>query len=78
MARPKKLAEVLTNNKPGAIIPYVPYKDYMIIEEPHEQGTRVVLATNFGTYITEERGEREACIAKIKELADKRVIPHVE
>lgn len=42
------------------------YKGFKIIIEPHELGARVILCTDYGTVVTQEYGEREACIEKVK------------
>lgn len=42
------------------------YKGFKILIEPHELGARVILCTNYGTVVTQEYGEREACTEKVK------------
>ncbi len=48
----------------------IPYKGFKIIVEPHELGARVILLTSWGTVATQEYGEREACIEKVKAYAE--------
>ena len=48
----------------------IPYKDFTILVEPHELGARVILLTSWGTVATQEYGEREACISKVKQYAE--------
>ena len=48
----------------------IPYKDFTIIVEPHELGVRAILCTSWGTVATQEYGEREACISKVKQYAE--------
>ena len=52
--------------KKKEILTEIPYKDFKILVEPHELGARVVLLSSFGTVVTQEYGEREACIEKVK------------
>lgn len=46
------------------------YKDYHIVVEPHELGSRVILLTSWGTVATQEYGERESAIEKVKAYAE--------
>ena len=46
------------------------YKGFTIIVEPHKLGVRVILLTSWGTVATQEYGEREACIEKVKAHAE--------
>ena len=46
------------------------YKGFTIIVEPHELGVRAILCTSWGTVVTQEYGEREECIEKVKAYAE--------
>ena len=46
------------------------YKNFKIIVEPHELGARVILLTSWGTVVTQEYGERESAIEKVKAYAE--------
>ena len=48
----------------------IPYKDFTIIVEPHELGVRAILCTSWGTVVTQEYGEREDAIEKVKAYAE--------
>ena len=63
----KKKTEVKTEVDPFGSFDY---KDFTIIVEPHELGARVILLTSWGTVATQEYGEREACIEKVKAYAE--------
>jgi hypothetical protein len=46
----ESVVKALKDSKPGDIIPYQSYKNYMIIEE---KSGRVVVGTEHGLYVTE-------------------------
>ena len=46
------------------------YKGFKILVEPHELGARVILLTSWGTVVTQEYGERESAIEKVKAYAE--------
>ena len=48
----------------------IPYKDFTILVEPHELGVRAILCTSWGTVVTQEYGERESAIEKVKAYAE--------
>ena len=49
---------------------YFDYKGFKIFVEPHELGARVILLTSWGTVATQEYGERESAIEKVKAYAE--------
>lgn len=67
MAFKKKIAAEV---KPVDPFGYFDYKGFKILVEPHELGARVILLTSWGTVATQEYGEREACISKVKQYAE--------
>ena len=46
------------------------YKGFKILVEPHELGVRAILCTSWGTVATQEYGEREEAISKVKAYAE--------
>ena len=46
------------------------YKGFTVLVEPHELGSRVILLTSWGTVATQEYGERESAIEKVKAYAE--------
>ena len=48
----------------------IPYKDFTILVEPHELGVRAILCTSWGTVATQEYGERESTVEKVKAYAE--------
>ena len=48
----------------------IDYKGFKILIEPHELGARVILLTSWGTVATQEYGERESAIEKVKAYAE--------
>ena len=62
MAFKKKVITELPNE--------IDYKGYKILIEPHELGVRAILCTSWGTVSTQEYGERESAIEKVKAYAE--------
>ena len=48
----------------------IPYKGFTILVEPHKLGVRAILCTSWGTVVTQEYGERETAIEKVKAYAE--------
>ena len=67
MAFKKKITEEV---KPVNPFGSFDYKGFKILVEPHELGARVILLTSWGTVATQEYGEREEAIEKVKAYAE--------